>query len=121
MRNLKRKILYVEDDVDLCRTFVAFLRDYEVIAAHTYAEGIAQALGSKFDMYIIDRGLPDGSGIDLCKQIRIFDTTTPVIFCSGGTITNEIKEAYEAGAEAYFVKPVSLIEVERAIEQLIPY
>src|ERR1044071_5166578 len=77
-----RRILYIEDHDDT-RELVTLLlaqKSYEVITGSTVKSGVALATAGKFDLYLLDSWLPDGSGLELCKQIRQFDQTTPILF-----------------------------------------
>jgi DNA-binding response OmpR family regulator len=121
MEETKRRILCVEDDEDTCEmlTLALQLSGYEVVSAHTFADAITKALVGDFDAYILDSRLPDGSGVDLCKEIREFNSDTPILFYSADAYPREIEEAMNAGAQAYMVKPIDPLEVERNIRELI--
>jgi DNA-binding response OmpR family regulator len=121
MEEAKRRILCVEDDEDTCEmlTLALQLSGYEVVSAHTFADAITKALTNQFDAYILDSRLPDGSGVDLCKEIREFNSDTPILFYSADAYPKEIEEAMSAGAQAYMVKPIDPLEVERNIRELI--
>ena len=121
MEEIRRRILCVEDDEDTCEmlTVALGLSGYEVIAAHTFADAITKALTAEFDAFILDSRLPDGSGVDLCKEIREFNNDTPILFYSADAYPKEIEEAMKAGAQAYMVKPIDPLEVERNIRELL--
>jgi DNA-binding response OmpR family regulator len=121
MEETKRRILCVEDDEDTCEmlTLALQLSGYEVVSAHTFADAITKAVGADFDAYILDSRLPDGSGVDLCKEIREFNSHTPILFYSADAYPREIEEALSAGAQAYMVKPIDPLEVERNIRELL--
>lgn len=114
------RILCVEDDEDTCEMLaVAMEGDYELVTAGSVAEGLRLAQSDGFALYILDNWLPDGTGIELCQQIRAFDPRTPIIFCSGVAPERDQQEATEAGAQAYLVKPVLPEELMQAIAQLL--
>jgi two-component system, OmpR family, response regulator RegX3 len=121
MEEAKRRILCVEDDDDTCEmlTLALQMSGYEVVSAQTFADAITKALSSEFDAYILDSRLPDGSGVDLCKEIREFNSHTPILFYSADAYPKEIEEAMSAGAQAYMVKPIDPMEVERNIRELL--
>lgn len=108
MRNEKpRRILYIEDHDDT-RELVTLLlvqKSYEVITGTTIESGVALAGAGAFDLYLLDSWLPDGSGLDLCKQIRQFDKTTPILFYSAAAYAADSELALKSGAQAYLVKP----------------
>ena len=121
MENTKRKVLCVDDDADTCEILSVTWRSspYELTLAHTYAEALTRALEGDFDVILLDSHLPDGSGIDLCKEIRESDPQTPILFYSGDTLPSRIEEAMEAGATRYLKKPLSPDGVEKEIEKLL--
>jgi DNA-binding response OmpR family regulator len=108
MKNEKsRRILYIEDHEDT-RELVTLLlsqKSYEVITGTTLESGVALAGAGDFDLYLLDSWLPDGSGLDLCKRIRQFDKTTPILFYSAAAYAADSDLALKSGAQAYLVKP----------------
>lgn len=102
--------LYVEDHADTQEMIKVFLAiyGYSVVSAYSIADGLALAKSGSFDLYILDSWLPDGDGLDLCKQIRTFDRDTPIIFISGVVFPSEIDKTIAAGAQAYLKKPIEL-------------
>jgi len=58
-----------------------------------------QAKQSSFDLYLMDHALTDGSGINLCRQIRSFDPKTPIVFYSGYADEEHQKAALDCGAQ----------------------
>ena len=86
-----RRILYIEDHEDT-RELVTLLlaqKSYKVITGSTIESGVALAGAEKFDLYLLDSWLPDGSGLDLCRRIRQFDQTTPILFYSAAAYAND--------------------------------
>jgi len=63
--------------------------------------------------------IPDGSGLDLCRQIRTFDATTPILFYSALARQADVQLAISAGAQGYLRKPSSIGILERVISQMI--
>jgi DNA-binding response OmpR family regulator len=78
--------------------------NYEVATAGTIASGLQLAQSGLFDLYLLDTRLPDGSGAELCKKIREFDLTTPIIFYSGDA-PEQLNSALKCGAQDWVVKP----------------
>ena len=82
------RILYVDDDRDTCVMMQTALLNgsgYDVLIANTMAQGLAVAQSKKVDLYILDFYFPDGLGSDLCREIRTFDQSSPIVFCSRAT------------------------------------
>ena len=101
------RVLYIEDHEDTRElvTLVLEQRSYEVVTGTTIQSGVALAGSQHFDLYLLDSWLPDGSGLDLCRQIRDFDKATPILFYSAAAYEIDRAEAIESGAQAYLVKP----------------
>jgi DNA-binding response OmpR family regulator len=116
-----RRILYIEDHADT-RELVTLLlaqKSYEVITGSTIASGVSLASAENFDLYLLDSWLPDGSGLDLCQQIRSFDKTTPILFYSAAAYAADRELALESGAQAYLVKPSQPTELCDMVTDLI--
>ena len=75
----KKRVLCVDDQVDTCGLVSAILTDYNVIAEYSKAAGLREAATRKFDLILVDYHLPDGTGLELCGQIRAFDPNTPIL------------------------------------------
>lgn len=119
-RNTPR-ILYIEDHEDT-RELVTLLlaqKSYEVITGSTIKTGVALAGTEDFDLYLLDSWLPDGSGLDLCRQIRTFDKTTPILFYSAAAYAADHELALQSGAQAYLVKPSQPSELCELVTDLI--
>jgi len=115
----RKRILLVEDHAE-SRELVEFnLKEYVVICASDFDEGLSLAQQQKFDLFILDNWLPDRSGVELCRIIREFDPHTPILFCSSAAYGSDISEAMHAGAQGYLIKPVSCDDFKRAVVQLI--
>lgn len=101
------RILYVDDHDDSAEMMKLLLApmNYEVVAAHTMDQALAFARTHQFDLYVLDKKLPDGSGVDLCKQLNKLTPTVPCIFYSGDSYEVHQQEAVAAGADAYILKP----------------
>ena len=116
-----RRILYIEDHEDT-RELVTLLlaqKSYEVISGSTIERGIALAGSAEFDLYLLDSWLPDGSGLELCKQIRQFDKTTPILFYSAAAYAADSELALNCGAQGYLVKPTQPSELCDLVTDLI--
>ena len=115
------RVLYIEDHEDTRElvTLVLEQKSFEVVTGTTIASGVALAGSQEFDLYLLDSWLPDGSGLDLCKQIRKFDNTTPILFYSAAAYEIDRDQAIKSGAQAYLVKPTHPQELCRLVESLI--
>ena len=103
------RVLYAEDDrdsFDMLRMSLS-LSGIDLEPARSIADALTRAGEERFDLYLLDSGLPDGSGISLCRTLRAVDPKIPVIFYSGSAYPDEIKMGMDAGAGAYLTKPNS--------------
>jgi CheY-like chemotaxis protein len=114
--NPKKKILCVEDHEDMCALITKVLDTYEVIGAYSKAVALLKAINVRFDLYLLDYHLPDGTGLELCLLIRTFDPDTPILFCTG-TKTLTDTQIHTAGAQGLIVKDLQLVE---KLEQIVP-
>ena len=114
MPEIKCSILYVDDHEDSSEMLKLVLSesDYEVQIAETVERAIQLAQAQEFDLYVLDKRLPDGSGMDLCRQLTQLTPGVPCIFYSGDVYEVHRQEAMAAGAHAYIPKP----DVEALIE-----
>ncbi len=115
----KKTILCAEDDPDNCELLTFLLSDYEVVFAGSVEAAIKLLETRHFDLCLLDNWLPDGSGVDLCRQIRALIPTVPIIFASGVGQKEEIQKAIDAGAQAYLVKPYFPEELQKIVKELI--
>jgi DNA-binding response OmpR family regulator len=115
------RVLYIEDHDDTRElvTLVLEQRSYEVVSSSTVESGVALAGSQHFDLYLLDSWLPDGSGLDLCKQIREFDQATPIVFYSAAAYEIDRDQALQSGAQAYLVKPSQPSELCNVVTSLI--
>jgi CheY-like chemotaxis protein len=114
MSEPKCRILYVDDHEDSSEMLKLLLApmNYEVQAAHTVDNALKLARSVNFDLYVLDKRLPDGSGIELCKELSKLTPGVPCIFYTGDAYETHRQEAAAAGADAYISKP----DVEQLIE-----
>ena len=107
--NKRLRVLYVDDDRDSFEMLKVMLdmSEIEVAPARSMFEALTHASSERFDLYLLDSGLPDGDGVTLCRTLRAAHPTIPVLFYSGNAHPEEIKMGMAAGAEAYITKPYS--------------
>ena len=108
----KWKVMVVEDDAPVRHLITASLsaEDYTVIVAHTAAEAVHLATTRNPYMILLDLGLPDGDGVEVIRQIRVW-TETPIIVISARDEDTDKIEALDAGADDYLTKPFSVAEL----------
>lgn len=115
------RVLYIEDHEDTRElvTLVLEQRSFEVVTGSTIQSGIELAASQDFDLYLLDSWLPDGSGLDLCRQIREFDKVTPILFYSAAAYEIDKDLAIKSGAQAYLIKPSQPSELCNVVASLI--
>ncbi|HIZ64725.1 MAG TPA: response regulator transcription factor [Candidatus Blautia pullicola] len=104
-----KRIFFVEDDLSLINglSFALKRQGYETDIARTRAEaGRLWEIG-KYDLVILDVSLPDGSGYDLCRQIRK-NSKVPIIFLTAADEETDIIMGLDIGADDYITKPFKL-------------
>ena len=121
MRTTNPRILCVERDSDTCLLLAVMLglTSFDVRCVSRAAEGMALAQSEPFDLYLLDGLLSDGTGAELCRSIREFDPVTPVVFFSALAEERHGREAIEAGATAYLIKPNDLGVLASTVSRLL--
>jgi two-component system, OmpR family, KDP operon response regulator KdpE len=106
------RVLIVDDDPAIRRVVATGLRarGYEVHEAATASDGLGAAAIEAPDLIVLDLGLPDGDGVEVCRQLRGF-SSVPVIVLSVETTDRRKIEALDAGADDFVVKPFSMPEL----------
>lgn len=123
MENIKGRILCVDDDQDTCEMITVLLGQagYEVQHGLSVADGLKNARQGGFDLILLDWGFEDGTGVDLCRQIRAFDDRTPILFYTGEVDDAAVEAALSAGAQGYLIKPVAVESLLQAISAYVKH
>ena len=116
-----KKILIVEDDQLLNRTFAYNLTfdGYEVISVFNFDSAVRKLRENEFDVALLDINLPDGSGLDLCEEIRNRGQHTYIIFITAKDTENDTVTGFNIGADDYISKPFSLREVAARVKAVL--
>ena len=114
MSQVTCRILCIDDHDDTSEMLSLILsqEDFEVVTTRTIEEALQQARTGAFDLYVLDKHLPDGSGLDLCAKLNEVTPGVPCLVYSGDAYAIHRSEALAAGAHAYVVKP----DIEGLIE-----
>ena len=107
MSKNKCLILYVDDYEDSAEMLRLILKDsdYEVQNARTANEALRLASVHAFDLYVVDKHLPDGSGLELINKLNRLTPGVPSIVYTGDAYEIHRQQAMAAGADAYVCKP----------------
>ncbi len=114
------RILLVEDNRQALDIIEAMLvgAGHEVASAGTVAEATASMSCQAFDLVVLDIGLPDGSGLDLCAEIRRLGGPAVIITSAAGTPEERIA-GFDAGADDYVPKPLHPVELMRRVDAVL--
>ncbi|MGH9961860.1 MAG: response regulator transcription factor [Pyrinomonadaceae bacterium] len=107
MSRSKCRILCVDDHEDTSEMLQVLLatEDYEVVTAVTMEEALKLAKSKSFDLYVLDKRLPDGSGLELCRALTEITPDVPCLFYTGDAYEVHRQQALAAGADVYIAKP----------------
>lgn len=100
------KILIVEDDRTLNNGIALSFESDETLQAFSVKDAVSK-IGIDIDLVILDVNLPDGNGIDLCRNIRE-TSNVPIIMLTANDMEIDIVTGLESGADDYITKPFSL-------------
>ena len=116
----KCRVLCVDDHRDTSEMLQLLLaeEDYVVHTAATMQEACDMAMKSGYDVYVLDKRLPDGTGLELCGTLQKITPNVPCIFYTGDAYEMHRKEALEAGAAAFVAKP-DIEGLINAVRQLL--
>ena len=111
-----RPLLIVDDDAALRSTLAEQLEvDGEFLPAEAgsaaEAEAMLTAADARFDAVLLDIGLPDGDGRDLCARLRKHGLKVPIIMLTGADAEQDVVRGLDAGANDYIAKPFRLNEL----------
>jgi two-component system OmpR family response regulator len=113
-------LLCIEDNVQLIEGLRQFLAAGSSIThAANGKDGLSLAGKKKFDAIILDLGLPDISGLEVCQGIRRLNARIPVLILSGSKEPNVKVSLFEAGADDYLTKPFTIAELRARLFALL--
>lgn len=117
---MERTILIIDDDADLTLIMSDMLSGYgyKVSSVTTVEEAFSVLEKSSFHLLILDINLPDGTGFDLCKELREV-STVPVIFASARTSETDRIAGFDIGGDDFLPKPYSMKELLSRVNALM--
>jgi len=113
-------VLVVEDDASV-RTLVKAVLEKngsDVTQAVNASEAEDFAFNNEYDIIILDLGLPDGDGFEICRDIRDHEITTPVLILSAEQETDVKVKCLKVGADDYLTKPFNPEELMARVEAI---
>jgi DNA-binding response OmpR family regulator len=113
-------VLVVEDAPEFVQVVSTVLGNagHHVLSAATFAEGVAAFERQRPDVVILDLGLPDGDGLDLCRHIRE-RSSAYILMLTGRDDEVEKLLAFRLGADDYVTKPFSARELAARVEAML--
>ena len=120
---MSHKILIIEDEPDIRKTLEYNIsrEGYKVLSASSLSEGKEQINSSDFSLILLDLMLPDGSGLDLCREIKSDKdkSPTPIIILTAKDDEVDKVVGFELGADDYVTKPFSVRELILRIKAIL--
>lgn len=114
------KLLIIEDDTDLREGLsFSFSGDgYDITEVGSKREGLREIEKGLYDIVLLDCNLPDGTGFELCKEVRNYSNVPIIMLTARDTELDEIK-ALELGVNDYLSKPFSLGVLKARMKRIL--
>jgi len=118
---MMNKILLVEDDSQIAKSLSLnlSLSGYEVATADSVSAAQVKVSQNSYDLLLLDVGLPDGSGIDFCRQLRGAGSDVPILFLSARTDEETVVRGISSGGDDYIRKPFGTEELKVRMNKLL--
>ena len=114
------RLLLVEDDEGIARPLTAALANAGFEVDHVATGADALAHGGRADAVLLDLGLPDLDGVDVCRQLRrAVAPDVPILVLTARTGEADVVVALDAGADDYVTKPFRLAELQARLRALL--
>lgn len=114
------RVLVVDDEVELLELVARSLRadGHRVDTANTAKQATAALSDGSWDVVVLDLGLPDGSGLEVCRQARARGLTTPILVLTAQTAVEDRVESLDTGADDFLAKPFAIAELKARLRAL---
>ena len=111
------RLLLVEDDTTIGEVLTSSLRGHghEVGWERTGAAALALAATTELDLVLLDLGLPDIDGVEVCRRLRGLQPAVAIVMLTARSAEMDVVVGLEAGADDYLVKPVRLAELHARV------
>ena len=115
------KILLVDDDVELTGKLSDWLtkENHDVEIAGSGKDALQLLAHFQYDLIVLDWSLPDGTGIEVCRQFRAAGKQTPIIFLTGKGDIYAKETGLDSGADDYLIKPFEMRELAARMRSLL--
>jgi len=114
-------ILLIEDDKNIAELVSLHLNNigFQVERAATFTEGNKLATTNKYELILLDLMLPDGDGMDICRNLRMEKIQTPIVMLTAKSEEIDKVLGLESGADDYITKPFSIREFVARVKAII--
>lgn len=114
-------ILLVDDEPDIRELVQVLLQaaGFRVSAVDNAPDALKLAATERFQAMLLDNWMPQATGVELCREIRRFDQSTPILICSGAATLADKEAAVSAGAQGYLVKPFNSSVLIQAVRSTV--
>ena len=118
---MNEQILVVEDEVKIANLLQRGLREegYAVDLAHDGRAGLERALSGSYELIVLDIGLPELDGMEVCRELRAHGRLTPVIFLTARDSVSDKVKGLDLGADDYLTKPFAFEELLARVRSLL--
>ena len=121
MQNTAVRLLLVEDEPLTVQMLAKGLREraYAVDIARNGRDAVLQTGNNDYDVIILDLGLPDADGLELCRDLRASGTNAPILILTARDAVGSRIAGLDSGADDYLLKPFDLGELLARLRALI--
>lgn len=114
------RVLLVDDEAELVELVRRSLTAdaHLVDVARTRAQADRAIEDNQYDVIVLDLGLPDGSGLDVCRRARALKVPTPVLMLTAQTAVEQRVESLDSGADDFLGKPFAIAELKARVRAL---
>lgn len=114
------KVLVVEDNKSLARSLRDWLaKHYQVTVATTGRQAIIEASQEQYDIMVLDLGLPDMTGQEVCQEVRGKGIKTPILILTATDRVSSRVNLLDIGADDYLLKPFYIGELQARLRALL--
>ncbi len=118
---MSKRILWVDDEIELLKSHVLFLRDkgYQVQTATNGADALTLVRQGKFDIMLLDESMPGRGGLDTLVEIKETDPALPVVMITKNEEERLMDNAFGMKIDDYLLKPVSPLQIYSACKRIL--
>lgn len=113
-------IFLLEDDKILSKGIsIALEKDgHSVVTAYGYLEALQKYQNGKYDLFLLDINLPDGSGLEFCRKVREI-SEIPILFLTANDTEQDMLEGFGVGCDDYIPKPFSVEVLRKKVQAVL--